>query len=71
MWEPRVQSLGFLRLYGRGFAGPADGSGGSGGGIKQAMAGSNGDHTRSGTTTVTTMSGWPSYMSSSQLSGPR
>uniref|UniRef100_A0A0D9VLG9 Receptor-like serine/threonine-protein kinase n=1 Tax=Leersia perrieri TaxID=77586 RepID=A0A0D9VLG9_9ORYZ len=65
VWEPRVQSLGFLRLYGRGFAGPADG-------IKPAMAGSNGDHTGSaGTTTLTTMSGWPSYMSSSQLSGPR
>uniref|UniRef100_A0A0E0K5N2 Receptor-like serine/threonine-protein kinase n=1 Tax=Oryza punctata TaxID=4537 RepID=A0A0E0K5N2_ORYPU len=71
LWEPRVQSLGFLRLYGRGFAGPADGSNGGGGGIKQAMACSNGEHTRSGTTTLTTMSGWPSYMSSSQLSGPR
>ncbi|KAF0931293.1 hypothetical protein E2562_002640 [Oryza meyeriana var. granulata] len=69
LWEPRVQSLGFLRLYGRGFAGTADGSGS--GGIKHAMADSIGDRTRSGTTTLTTMSGWPSYMSSSQLSGPR
>uniref|UniRef100_J3L8I2 Receptor-like serine/threonine-protein kinase n=1 Tax=Oryza brachyantha TaxID=4533 RepID=J3L8I2_ORYBR len=69
LWEPGVQSLGFLRFYGRGFAGPADGSGS--GAIKQAMPGSNGDRTRSGTTTLTTMSGWPSYMSAAQLSGPR
>ncbi|KAJ1281174.1 hypothetical protein BS78_04G287800 [Paspalum vaginatum] len=66
LWEPRVQLLGFLRLYGRGFSGPVDG-GGSDMNVKH-MA-SNGD--RSGTTTLTTMSGWPSYMSSTQLSGPR
>ncbi|XP_062220406.1 G-type lectin S-receptor-like serine/threonine-protein kinase At5g35370 [Phragmites australis] len=66
LWEPRVQSLGFLRLYGRGFTGPADGGGS---GIKLNQMWSVGD--RSGTTSLTTMSGWPSYMSSSQLSGPR
>ncbi|TVU28668.1 hypothetical protein EJB05_20197, partial [Eragrostis curvula] len=62
--EPCVQSLGFLRLYGRGFAGSA-----AGGSSDPNHMGSAGD--RSGTTTLTTMSGWPSYMSSTQLSGPR
>ncbi|KAI4982319.1 hypothetical protein ZWY2020_022811 [Hordeum vulgare] len=57
--EPRAQALGFLRLYGRGFAGPSDGNV-----MKQVMVG---DRARS----ETTMSGWPSYMSSSQLSGAR
>ncbi|KAL6633480.1 hypothetical protein ACP70R_026151 [Stipagrostis hirtigluma subsp. patula] len=69
LWEPHVQSLGFLRLYGRGFAGSADG-GSSNRRLRPVAEGSIGD--RSGTTaTLTTMSGWPSYMSSSQLSGPR
>ncbi|KAL5213541.1 hypothetical protein ABZP36_024388 [Zizania latifolia] len=68
LWEPRVQSLRFLRLYGRGFSGPANGGDS---GIMQALSGSIGDRSRSVTTTLTTMSGWPSYMSSSQLSGPR
>jgi serine/threonine protein kinase len=66
LWEPRVQSLGFLRLYGRGFSGPSDG-GGSDMNLKHMASPMD----RSGTTTSTTMSGWPSYMSSSQLSGPR
>ncbi|RLM77865.1 hypothetical protein C2845_PM12G28130 [Panicum miliaceum] len=66
IWEPRANSLGFLRLYGRGFSGPVDG-GGSDMNLKHVA--SPGD--RSGTTTLTTMSGWPSYMSSTQLSGPR
>ncbi|CAL5055960.1 unnamed protein product [Urochloa decumbens] len=66
LWEPRVHSLGFLRLYGRGFSGPVDGGGSE---IKLKRASSPED--RSGTTTLTTMSGWPSYMSSTQLSGPR
>ncbi|KAF8730281.1 hypothetical protein HU200_017264 [Digitaria exilis] len=61
LWEPRVHLLGFLRLYGRGFSGPVDG-GGSDVHLKQDG---------SGATTVTTMSGWPSYLSSTQLSGPR
>ncbi|KAK8463213.1 hypothetical protein SEVIR_1G338901v4 [Setaria viridis] len=65
--EPRVDLLGFLRFYGRGFSGPVDG-GGSDMNLKH-MGASPGD--RSGTTTLTTMSGWPSYMSSTQLSGPR
>ncbi|KAL6912069.1 hypothetical protein ACP4OV_000874 [Aristida adscensionis] len=69
LWEPRAQSLGFLRMYGRGYGGPADG-GSSVVKLKPVMEGSMGD--RSGTTaTLTTMSGWPSYVSSSQLSGPR
>ncbi|OEL24050.1 G-type lectin S-receptor-like serine/threonine-protein kinase [Dichanthelium oligosanthes] len=68
LWEPRVHSLGFLRLYGRGFSGPVDG-GGSGSGMNLKHMASPGDG--SGTTTLTTMSGWPSYMSSTQLSGPR
>ena len=65
--EPRAQSLGFLRLYGRGFAGPSDGNI-----IKQVIVGGAvaADRARS-SVTMTTMSGWPSYMSSSQLSGPR
>ncbi|WVZ73491.1 hypothetical protein U9M48_021791 [Paspalum notatum var. saurae] len=67
LWEPRVQLLGFLRLYGRGFSGPVDGGGIDDMNVKR-MA-STGD--RSGTTTLTTMSGWPSYMSATQLSGPR
>ncbi|KAG8072534.1 hypothetical protein GUJ93_ZPchr0006g44889 [Zizania palustris] len=66
--EPRVQSLRFLRLYGRGFSGPANGGDS---GIIQALSGSIGDRTRSVTTTLTTMSGGASCMSSSQLSGPR
>ncbi|CAN6274303.1 unnamed protein product [Urochloa humidicola] len=66
LWEPRVHSLGFLRLYGRGFSGPVDG-GGSEFNLKHVS--SPGDRSR--TTTLTTMSGWPSYMSSTQLSGPR
>ncbi|KAG2661811.1 G-type lectin S-receptor-like serine/threonine-protein kinase At5g35370 [Panicum virgatum] len=66
LWEPRAHSLGFLRLYGRGLSGPVDG-GGSDMNLKH-MA-SPGD--RSGTTTLTTVSAWPSYMSSAQLSGPR
>jgi len=66
LWEPRVQSLGFLRLYGRGFSGPSDG-GGSDMNLKHMASPMD----RSGMTTSTTMSGWPSYMSSSQLSGPR
>jgi serine/threonine protein kinase len=66
LWEPRVQSLGFLRLYGRGFSGPSYG-GGSDMNLKHMASPMD----RSGMTTSTTMSGWPSYMSSSQLSGPR
>ncbi|CAN6233303.1 unnamed protein product [Urochloa humidicola] len=66
LWEPRVHALGFLRLYGRGFSGPVDGGGSD---INLKHVSSPGD--RSGTTTLTTMSGWPSYMSSTQLSGPR
>ncbi|XP_062220953.1 G-type lectin S-receptor-like serine/threonine-protein kinase At5g35370 [Phragmites australis] len=69
LWEPRVQSLGFLRLYGRGFSGPADG-GCSDVKLTPMMMGSIGDGSGT-TTTLTTMSGLPSYMSSSQLSGPR
>ncbi|CAM0943898.1 unnamed protein product [Alopecurus aequalis] len=65
--EPRAQSLGFLRLYGRGFAGPSDGNI-----VKQVIVGSAvaADRARS-SVTMTTMSGWPSYMSSTQLSEPR
>jgi len=66
LWEPRVESLEFLRLYGRGFPGPADG-GGSDMNLKHMASPMD----RSGRTTSTTMSGWPSYLSSSQLSGPR
>ncbi|PUZ77792.1 hypothetical protein GQ55_1G402100 [Panicum hallii var. hallii] len=66
LWEPRANSLGFLRLYGRGFSGPVDGGGSD---MNLNHVASPGD--RSGTTTLTTMSGWPSYMSSTQLSGPR
>uniref|UniRef100_A0ACD5YNV8 Uncharacterized protein n=1 Tax=Avena sativa TaxID=4498 RepID=A0ACD5YNV8_AVESA len=63
--EPRAQALGFLRLYGRGFAGPSDGNI-----IKQVIVGGAvaADRIRS---EATTMSGWPSYMSSSELSEPR
>jgi hypothetical protein len=67
LWEPLVQSLSFLRLYGRGCAGSAAGRGRDH--INLEHKGSAAD--RSGATTLTTMSGWPSYMSSSQLSGPR
>ncbi|GJM86961.1 hypothetical protein PR202_ga02867 [Eleusine coracana subsp. coracana] len=70
LWEPRVESLGFLRLYGRGCAGSGAGGGGSSDiNLINHQMGSGGD--RSGMTTLTTMSGWPSYMSSTQLSGPR
>jgi hypothetical protein len=65
--EPRAQALGFLRLYGRGFAGPSDGNI-----IKQVIVSGAvaADRIRS-EATMTTMSGWPSYMSSTQLSEPR
>ncbi|XP_047078663.1 G-type lectin S-receptor-like serine/threonine-protein kinase At5g35370 [Lolium rigidum] len=65
--EPRAQALGFLRLYGRGFAGPSDGNI-----IKQVIVSGAvaTDRIRS-EATMTTMSGWPSYMSSTQLSEPR
>jgi hypothetical protein len=69
LWEPRVHFLSFLRLYGRDCAGSAAG-GASDLTLTLTQRGSVGDG--SGTTaTLTTMSGWPSYMSSSQLSGPR
>ncbi|XP_020110244.1 G-type lectin S-receptor-like serine/threonine-protein kinase At5g35370 isoform X2 [Ananas comosus] len=67
--EPRVASLNFLRLYGRGFAGSAsairaanDLFGGRGGA---------GNPTGSMTSTATTTSESPSHMSSQQVSGPR
>ncbi|KAJ3700264.1 hypothetical protein LUZ61_003969 [Rhynchospora tenuis] len=59
VWEPRTEALGFLRVYGRGFGGNAmeiDG-------MTSRIGGSR--------ATTTTNSGWPSYMSSNQLSGPR
>lgn len=65
LWEPKMQSLGFLRLYGRGFSGPADGD------MNLKHMASPMDRSGTTTTTSTTMSGWPSYLSSSQLSGPR
>lgn len=67
VWEPRVESLRFLRLYGRGVLG-----GSSNGGtfdvddefmMNKVIGGS---HMTSNTT-----SGWPSFMSMPQLSGPR
>ncbi|KAJ4817626.1 Serine/threonine-protein kinase [Rhynchospora pubera] len=59
VWEPRTEALGFLRVYGRGFGSNAmeiDG-------MTIRIGGSR--------ATTTTNSGWPSYMSSNQLSGPR
>ncbi|KAJ3695908.1 hypothetical protein LUZ60_001285 [Juncus effusus] len=65
VWEPRVESLVFLKLYGRGYLGAS-----SAGTLeiddekmKKMMVGSN--------TSTATSSGWPSYMSSQDLSGPR
>jgi hypothetical protein len=59
VWEPRAEALGFLRVYGRGFSGNA-----------MEIDDMMGRFARSQATTVTN-SGWPSYMSSNQLSGPR
>ncbi|KAG1366646.1 G-type lectin S-receptor-like serine/threonine-protein kinase [Cocos nucifera] len=61
--EPRVDSLNFLKLYGRGFAEPA-GNGyffGPGGYNIGSVCG----------TATATSSGSPSYLSSQQVSGPR
>ncbi|XP_019710668.1 G-type lectin S-receptor-like serine/threonine-protein kinase At5g35370 [Elaeis guineensis] len=61
--EPRVESLNFLRVYGRGFAEPAGNA---------CVFGRGGYDIGSvwGTATATS-SGSPSYLSSQQLSGPR
>ncbi|XP_008808172.2 G-type lectin S-receptor-like serine/threonine-protein kinase At5g35370 [Phoenix dactylifera] len=63
LWEPRVELLRFLRVYGRGF-------------LKEGSMGSGGNHTgsvASGATTTSGSSPPPAsyYMSSQQLSGPR
>lgn len=61
--EPRVESLNFLRRYGRGFAEP-EGNGcyfGTGGNNIGSVCG----------TATATSSGSPSYLSSQQVSGPR
>lgn len=58
-WEPRAEALGFLRVYGRGFVGNA-----------MEIDDMTIRFGRSHDTTATN-SGWPSYMSSNQLSGPR
>ncbi|XP_072953124.1 G-type lectin S-receptor-like serine/threonine-protein kinase At5g35370 [Typha angustifolia] len=67
VWEPRVESLNFLRLYGRGFVANSAAAGGT-----NRLFGNGGDNiTRSVTSSTTTTSGSPSYVSSQQLSGPR
>ncbi|KAJ1699768.1 hypothetical protein LUZ63_008280 [Rhynchospora breviuscula] len=66
VWEPRVESLGSLRMYGR-----RKGSSSSNGTIdiedelkmSKNIGGSN--------VTSNTTSGWPSFMSENDLSGPR
>lgn len=58
VWEPRVEALGFLRVYGRGFTG-------------SAMEIDDMNRFARSQATTATNSGWPSYMSSNQLSGPR
>ncbi|KAJ4753227.1 Serine/threonine-protein kinase [Rhynchospora pubera] len=66
VWEPRVESLGSLRMYGR-----RKGSSSSNGTIdiedelkmSKNIGGSN--------VTSNTTSGWPSFMSANDLSGPR
>jgi Protein kinase domain/D-mannose binding lectin len=59
VWEPRTEALGFLRVYGRGFSCNA-----------LEIDDVTGRFARSQATTATN-SGWASYMSSNQLSGPR
>ncbi|KAF3320637.1 G-type lectin S-receptor-like serine/threonine-protein kinase [Carex littledalei] len=58
-WEPRAEALGFLRVYGRGFVGNV-----------MEIEDMTNRFGRSQATTATN-SGWPSYMSSNELSGPR
>ncbi|XP_017699622.2 G-type lectin S-receptor-like serine/threonine-protein kinase At5g35370 [Phoenix dactylifera] len=61
--EPRVESLNFLRLYGRGFAEPAGNA---------SLFGTGGHNIGSVCSPATaTSSGSPSYLSSQQVSGPR
>ncbi|KAJ3705950.1 hypothetical protein LUZ61_009655 [Rhynchospora tenuis] len=62
-WEPRVKSLNFLRMYGRGFTEPESGLG-----LSPNFIGGSGTGTSSSTANIS----WsPSYLSSQQLSGPR
>ncbi|KAJ3695909.1 hypothetical protein LUZ60_001286 [Juncus effusus] len=67
VWEPRVESLGFLRMYGRGTLGEY-----SAGTLeieefmKKNIIGGSGSRT-----SMATNSGYQSYLSAQQLSGPR
>ncbi|XP_065023121.1 G-type lectin S-receptor-like serine/threonine-protein kinase At5g35370 [Musa acuminata AAA Group] len=56
VWEPKVESLNFLRLYGRGFMEPPAAVGGGGGGseiVEGVVALAGGDDTASRTSAVT------------------
>ncbi|THU48167.1 hypothetical protein C4D60_Mb09t23380 [Musa balbisiana] len=56
VWEPKVESLNFLRLYGRGFMEPPAAVGGGGGGserVEGVVASAGGDDTASRTSAVT------------------
>jgi serine/threonine protein kinase len=63
VWEPRVRSLNFLRMYGREIAEPASG--------RMVVPNFDGDSGTNMSSSMTAVSLSPTYMSEQQLSGPR